>query len=122
MLQLVAQSINQHRAMEHSLDALIAALRAGSAFTEIFPEAARLAIAHYAAEEPLLNHLARIEPAVAAKLAAQHDEALEIAARLEEAVAAGQAADALALARRFHAIAQHNIIEEERDVFPLMKR
>ena len=28
----------------------------------------------------------------------------------------------LALARRFHAIAQHNIIEEERDVFPLADR
>jgi hypothetical protein len=42
-----------------------------------------------------------------------------MAAGLEEAVAAGQAGDTLLLARRFHAIAQHNIIEEERDVFPL---
>jgi hypothetical protein len=45
-----------------------------------------------------------------------------MAAGLEEAVATGHAGDSLRLARRFHAIAQHNIIEEERDVFPLAER
>ena len=56
---------------------------------------------------------------LAAKLRAQHAEALEIAARLPESLSAGQTADAIYLARRFLAIVQHNIIEEERDVFPL---
>ncbi|MBS1857826.1 MAG: hypothetical protein JST11_20825 [Acidobacteria bacterium] len=61
-------------------------------------------------------------PRLAEKLRAQHDEALEIAGRLEESQAAGHSRDVDYLLRRFLAIAQHNMIEEERDVFPLARR
>jgi hypothetical protein len=89
---------------------------------ELFREAARLAAEHYRAEESFLRALAEYEPTLAVKLAAQHAEVLEIAVGLEESVAAGQTSDALRLARRFQALAQHNIIEEERDVFPVAAR
>lgn len=112
----------EHRALEEHLDALMAAIRSGNDLVASFRRAARLAAAHYRNEEPFLEGLGRYEPALAAKIAAQHAEAAEIAARLEEAIAAGQTSDVLSLARRFHAIAQHNIIEEERDVFPLAER
>jgi ribosomal protein L9 len=115
-------SRRQHRAMEQSLDDLLSAIRAHAGFLESFRKAHRLAAEHYRAEEGLLAEIARHEAPLAEKMAAQHAEALEMAAGLEEAVAAGQAGDALRLARRFHAIAQHNIIEEERDVFPLAER
>jgi len=81
-----------------------------------------LASAHYRSEQAFLDALSHEEPALAAKIAAQHAEALEIAAHLEEALAAGQARDVARLVRSFHAITQHNIIEEERDVFPLVER
>jgi len=112
-------SIREHRAVEEWLDRLIGAIRANGDFLASFREAHRLAMEHYRGEESLLAEIARQEPEVAKKLAAQHAEALEIAAGVEQAIAAGQAEDALRLAKRFHAIAQHNIIEEERDVFPL---
>jgi hemerythrin-like domain-containing protein len=115
-------SRQQHRAMEQHLDDLLSAIEASADFLESFRKACGLAAEHYRAEEELLAEIARREAALAEKMAAQHAEALEMAACLEEAVAAGQASDALRLARRFHAIAQHNIIEEERDVFPLAER
>ncbi len=49
-------------------------------------------------------------------------EALEIASRLEESIASGHATDVNSLARRLVALARHNMIEEERDVFPLARR
>ncbi|MGA2197888.1 MAG: hemerythrin domain-containing protein [Bryobacteraceae bacterium] len=115
-------SRRQHRAMEQHLDDLLFAIEANAQFLNSFRKAHRLAAEHYRAEEELLREIVRHEAALAEKMAAQHAEALEMAAGLEEAVAAGQAGDALRLARRFHAIAQHNIIEEERDVFPLAER
>jgi hypothetical protein len=108
--------------MERHLDDLLSAIETNAGFLESFRKAHSLAAEHYRAEEELLREIAWHEAAVAEKMAAQHAEALEMAAGLEEAVAAGQAGDALRLARRFHAIAQHNLIEEERDVFPLAER
>jgi ribosomal protein L9 len=108
--------------MEQLLDDLLSAIEADAGFLESFCKAHSLAAEHYRAEEGLLVEIARHDAALAEKMAAQHAEALEMAAGLEEAVAAGQAGDVLRLARRFHAIAQHNIIEEERDVFPLAER
>jgi hypothetical protein len=107
--------------MEERLDRLISQINCGGDFLESFRAAYRLAAAHYSAEESLISEIARMQPAVAQKLRAQHAEALEMAAGVEEAVSAGQTADALRLVKRFHAIAQHNIIEEERDVFPLLE-
>jgi len=115
-------SRRQHRAIEQHLDNLLSAIEGNAGFLESFRKAHSLAAEHYRAEEELLREVARHDGALAEKMAAQHAEALEMAAGLEEAVAAGQAGDALRLARRFHAIAQHNIIEEERDVFPLAEQ
>ena len=112
----------EHRALEEHLDALLAAIPSGGGLVESFRRAQGLAAAHYRQEESFLERFSRHEPALAAKITAQHAEAMEIAARLEEAIAAGQRSDVVALARRFHAVAQHNIIEEERDVFPLAAR
>ena len=112
-------SRRQHRAMEQCLDDLLSRIEAKAGFLESFRKAHSLAAEHYRAEEELLREIARHEASLAEEMASQHAEALEMAAGLEEAVAAGQAGDTLLLARRFHAIAQHNILEEERDVFPL---
>lgn len=85
-------------------------------------ELAELIARHYLTEERFLAALGAGDPKLAAKLRAQHDETSEIAGRLLESLDAGNAAEALYLSRRFVAIAQHNIIEEERDVFPLVER
>ena len=111
--------MTEHREIEESLDRFAEPLVSGALDLDAFRRVHALCISHYRNEEPFLHRLAASHPALAAKLKAQHDEALEIASRLEESTAAGQAADALYLARRFAAIVQHNIIEEERDVFPL---
>ena len=68
---------------------------------------------HYAVEN---KHL---EDVGASKLVAQHQDVLELGEAVEEALAAGQAGDALATVQRFAALASHNLIEEERDWFPL---
>lgn len=101
----------EHREIEAELDRLGASLRAGAADLDSFRRAWTLCRAHYPAEE---EHLAAVHPEAARKLARQHAEALEIAEHVESA-----GADQMQLLRRFAAIAQHNIIEEERDVFPL---
>jgi hypothetical protein len=106
--------------LEAALDALEEAIRAAEPFVDRFREARRLAEERYRSEAPLLEKLARLDSALTAKMAAQHSEALEIADRLEEALGACQSGDVTRLARRFHAIVQHNIIEEERDVWPLV--
>ena len=87
-----------------------------------FRAIARLVVAHYRKEALLLAKLSSIYPVLASKISSQHAEACEIASRLEEAISEGNSRDILSLARRFHAIVQHNIIEEERDVFPLADR
>jgi hypothetical protein len=108
--------IENHREIEAALDCLAAAnLDVG-----VFRRAYDLCARHYEREEAFLIQLGAYDATLAAKLRGQHEEALELAARLEESLLAGQLADGVYLARRFLAIAQHNIIEEERDVFPLV--
>ena len=51
------------------------------------------------------------------KLLAQHHDVLELAVGAVEALGAGQHQDAVAIAKRFIALASHNLIEEERDWF-----
>jgi len=97
------------------------AIQRGGSLGGVLGTAAEKAAAHYGREEALLARLARHDPALAAKMAAQHAEALEIAGRAVEC-ADQPGGDLPYLARRFHAIAQHNIIEEERDVFPAAER
>jgi replication-associated recombination protein RarA len=108
----ITELIREHRAIEERLDGVGEAVQTG----EVRALAALLA-GHYSKEERFLDEFGE---KLAAKLRGQHEEALEIAARLVEALEAGE--DAVYLTRRLLAIAQHNIIEEERDVFPLARR
>jgi hypothetical protein len=59
-------------------------------------------------EEHFLKLLQGHQPSLSDKLKVQHEEALEIAARLEESYAAGETADLMYLTRQFLAIAVHN--------------
>jgi hypothetical protein len=119
---LISALINEHRAIEAGLEPLSAAITARQIDGALFRQLAALTARHYSHEEQFLQALQPHDPGLAAKLRAQHAEALEIAVRLDESLAAGEARDVIYLARRFLAVAQHNIIEEERDVFPLAER
>jgi hypothetical protein len=109
----------EHREIEAELDCFAESVTAGTIDVAAFRRVHRLCIWHYEREEQFLTWLGARDAGLATKLRGQHDEALELAARLEEALIAGQMRDAMYLARRLLAIAQHNMIEEERDVFPL---
>ncbi len=108
----IGELIREHRAIEERLDGLAIEAQAIRALAGVLAR-------HYSTEERFLVALEIRDARLAAKLRGQHEEALEIAARLLESVAT---ADAEYLKRRLVAIAQHNIIEEERDVFPLAGR
>ena len=113
----------EHRGLEVCLDRLAGALSAGvaEAAQAAFFEAWRAGLAHYDHEERTL--FAALEPdfpALAAKMRGQHEEARELAGHLDNREL--PEAEWMALARRFLAIAQHNIIEEERDLFALAER
>jgi hypothetical protein len=111
MTTLLDQSRTQHREIEPVLD------RLHTHWLEAdFLEAERLALAHYASEESgLLVALKAVHPRMVAKMTAQHEESRELA----RAIHVCSPADRMYLYRRFWAITQHNIIEEERDLFPL---
>ena len=110
----IAESHRQHREMEEVLDCLHAGW-----LEEDFLDAERLALAHYEAEESgLFVALHDVHPGMVAKMTAQHSESREIAQAIHTCVPA----DRLYLYGRFWAITQHNIIEEERDFFPLAAR
>ncbi len=108
-------SKREHRAMEQHLDRLHGALRDGLPWREHFYNAWRLAFGHYLREDAeVFQPKADWPPA--RKMMGQHAEASEFGRALE----ATDDADAERLARRYWAISQHNIIEEERDVFPCL--
>jgi hypothetical protein len=111
--------VREHRAIEEGLDGLAEAVRSGkidgAAMRELLESIAR----HYLNEERFLTALGARDPKLAAKLRAQHEEVSEIGVRLLESIDAAGAAETVYLLRRFVAMAQHNMIEEERDVFPL---
>lgn len=119
---LIATLLQEHAEIEVALDALAGTIRSGNVDPETLRDLMALNARHYSHEEQFLTALQARDPRLAGKLRAQHDEAAEIAARLNESLAAGHTADTLYLTRRFVAIAQHNIIEEDRDVFPLAGR
>jgi hypothetical protein len=110
---------NEHGPIEAALDRLGETVAAGQIDADLLRSVCGAIAKHYANEEEFLMALAAQDPALSAKLRAQHDEVLEIASRLEESLAAGKQGDAAYLGRRLVAMAQHNMIEEERDVFPL---
>ena len=110
--------VTEHREIEAALDVLADCVTSEAIDVDAVRRVHRLCMAHYEREEAFLIRLSERDGTLAAKLRGQHDETLEIAARLEEAAMAGETRDAMYLARRLLAITQHNIIEEERDVFP----
>jgi hypothetical protein len=117
---LIQSLVTEHRIIEGELDRLAEGIAGGAVDTGVFRRVRELCIRHFEREEAFLTRLDRLDASLASKLRAQHDEALELAARGEEAMIAGQALDLMYLGRRFLAIAQHNMIEEERDVFPFL--
>lgn len=108
-------SRREHRAIEAHLDHLHDALRNDLSWREHFRQAWQLASAHYLREDAEVFHPKQDWPP-AEKMMVQHAEAAEFG----HVLMATADADADRLARRFHAISQHNIIEEERDVFPCL--
>ena len=107
--------MNQSRAEHRELEAALDCLQAGW-LEEDFREVERLAQAHYEAEEAgLFVALREVHPTMVEKMAAQHAESRELA----RAIAGCLPAERMYLYRRFWAITQHNIIEEERDLWPL---
>ena len=104
----------RERVDRRMIEALMQEHRAIEAALESLPRLKELLVGHYRNEEEFLTQLAVHEPAVAAKLRSQHEEALEIAGYLGDP----HDTDAAYLQKRLVAIVQHNIIEEERDVFP----
>ena len=101
----------EHRRIEVELERLAASAAAGLVDLDAFRRAYALCREHYPREQEFLD---AVHPGAARKIASQHGEVLEIAGHVE-----GSTADTVYLVRRFIALAQHNIIEEERDIFPL---
>lgn len=116
----IASLTAEHRDIEAVLERFSASLASGAIDTDAFQIARQMCLRHYDHEEGLLLRLGARDSRLAAKLRAQHDEALEIAAAMAEILPAARSGDALYLGRRFLAIVSHNMIEEERDVFPLL--
>jgi hypothetical protein len=110
-MKYILDSRAQHRELEEVLDCLQAGW-----LEDDFLEAERLALAHYVAEESgLFAELREVHSPMVLKMTAQHDESRELARAIRDC----QPSDRMYLYRRFWAITQHNIIEEERDLFPL---
>jgi hypothetical protein len=112
--------LTQHRDIEIRLDELLAALDSAADPVAPFHAAYRAVLGHYAEEDGYFHEVVQYLAAPVYKMLGQHAEVCEIAEQAEESLRIGYIADASTLIRRFHAIAQHNIIEEERDVFPLL--
>jgi hypothetical protein len=111
----------EHRDLEVQLDELLLVFGSSSEIVARFRAAHAAAAAHYSREDEYFRSLLAKLPIPVHKMLGQHAEVLEIGGQAENSLEIGQMADAVALIRRFHAIAQHNIIEEERDVFPLLR-
>jgi len=112
-----------HRRLEIAVERLLDLLTAkATPFDEALLAAQTAAVAHYRKEQLFLAAVRSHAPEVAGKLDSQHSEATELAAEAVRSLDDGKTDDAAALALRFCALAQHNVIEEERDVFPLVVR
>jgi hypothetical protein len=75
-------------------------------------DALGLLLRHYEVEAIFFDAIRGDFPAMVRKMEDQHEEARELGRHFDDPL----------LRRRFLAIAQHNIIEEERDLFPLADR
>src|SRR5262249_28114324 len=110
----------QHRDIEIRLDELTVALNTAADPIDVFRAAKDALTSHYAQKDEYFRTLVTELPVSSYKMLGQHGEVLEIAGQAEHSLEIGHMSDAIALMRHFHALAQHNIIEEERDVFPLL--
>ena len=90
---------------------MLVALNSGAEYVRLLANACERLIAHYDAEAGLWDRFAKYKPELPAKMLAQHEEVLELSKHGD-----------VPLVRRFQALAQHNIIEEERDVYPVVAR
>ncbi len=122
-MTLFAYLAAEHRRIEGPLELFLQALLAGATELEqeAFRQARELAARHFELEEGIL--FAAVREAFAGligKMEAQHETVREAAGAFE-AAAAGRR-DRLRLGRYFQAMLQHHLIEEERDVFPLLVR
>lgn len=113
MTNWIESAVAAHRELEALLDILETAICSGEFIAE-FRAAERALRAHYGKEDVHWRFLA------AAKMVQQHEEVLELANGVEEALGAGHSQDGMAIVKRFIALASHNLIEEERDWFPLV--
>jgi hypothetical protein len=100
----------RHLAIEEALDSLPSS--SAPDFATAFDSALALVLSHYEAEERAFPG-PRFD-----KMRAQHAEARELGREAMESLRAGQAHDVERLSTRFAALVRHNMIEEERDVFP----
>lgn len=108
----IEDSLLAHRRVEALLDSLESAI-ATRQFAAAFRRAFEALAAHYAMEDAHLRIVG------GSKLLRQHEEVLEFGAAVDDALARAHTSDALAMVKRFIALASHNLIEEERDWFPL---
>jgi hemerythrin superfamily protein len=118
-----------HREIEEWLDRLLKCVSASSPdLDEPLSRATELLLRHYETEERTVFASWRCEmPEMIGKMMRQHDDVRELS---EAASGLAQAPhsmpsrlpELLYHCRRLHALAQHNIIEEERDLFPLLRR
>jgi hypothetical protein len=99
-----------HRAIEAALDRLPAV--SDPAFPAEFDRVFEFVVSHYWSEDA-----AHPDPRFA-KMREQHREVEELGTETLRSLEAGQMEDAARLRLRFLALARHNMIEEERDVFP----
>lgn len=105
---------DRHRALEDLLDALPSP--ADPDFRTVFASVNSALLRHYGEEEVWMSG----RPFD--KMRAQHDEVRELGREIARSLACGQIEDAGRLTARFLALARHNMIEEERDVFPYYHR
>ena len=119
MRSLIESLTAEHREVEAALERFEERAASSTLDSSALQELHKRLAGHYDREEPIFARLAGQGFPVAEKFRGQHAEALEIAAHLDDALA-GQTADVSYLARRLLAIAKHNMIEEERDLFPLV--
>jgi hypothetical protein len=99
-----------HRVIEEALDRLPAV--SDPAFPAGFDRVFQCVLSHYSSEE------AAYPGPRFAKMREQHREVEELGTEAMRSLEAGQLRDAARLLLRFLALARHNMIEEERDVFP----
>jgi hypothetical protein len=98
---LIETLLAEHDLIDSALEKLSAGVKVGRIDVELLRHLLRAIREHYLHEEDFLQLLQGHQPRLADKLKVQHEEALEIATRLEESYAADETVDLMYLTRRF---------------------